>query len=48
MLSVSTVWVTPPKNSNACTMQFNSVSASCRWVNSTYRIRDQHSVSAKP
>jgi hypothetical protein len=35
MVSVSTVRVTPPKNSNACAMQFNCVSPSCRCVNST-------------
>ena len=29
-------------------MQFSSVSISCRWVNSTYCIRDQHRVSANP
>ena len=36
MLSVSTVAVTPPKYRKACTIEFNSVSTSCRRVNSAY------------
>jgi type I restriction enzyme M protein len=48
MLSVRTVAVTPPKKRKPWIMQLSSVSISCRCVNSTYFIRDQHSVSAKP